>query len=346
MQFGVIAASALPSEDAMPRRDAFEFVMQTVRAADESGFDAISISHRYLAGPEHQFFQPLVMAAHLLSEFPRMLVATNIFLLSYENPLAVAEEVATLDVIAPGRFLFGIGQGYREDELRAFGIDRGELGRRLEESLRAIRLLWAEGAATFHGDFWHFNDAHIGVKPSSGSGPPILLAADTLKTVALVPQRGGDYWLPSPRHTNAFIREALPVYIKALHRAGKAFTGLPIGRDIAIADSRRQAEQLVEDSFTSYLHFQHEWGQPGERYNLGFDELKTDRIILGTSDDAIAEIVRLHEEFKAEFVTFRTYTPGMDPERALDTIRQLGEEVLPTVRRETGKRSMFRRSKD
>lgn len=325
----------------MVRGDAFDFVMQAARVADESGFDAISISHRYLAGPEHQFFQPMVMAAHLLSEFPRMLVATNVFLLSYENPITVAEEVATLDLIAPGRFLFGVGQGYREDELRAFGIARDELGRRLEESLRVIRLLWAEGAASFHGEFWRFDDAHIGVKPSGGSGPPILLAADTLRTVPLVPQRGGDHWLPSPRHSKTFIRKALPLYMEALERAGKSFTGLPMGRDIVVAASRREAEGLVEESFTNYLHFQHKWGQPGERYDLDFDALKTDRMIVGTSEDAIAEIVRLHEEFKVEFVTFRTYTPGMDPERALDVIRQLGEEVLPAVRRQTGGTSLF-----
>ena len=108
-----------------------------------------------------------------------------------------------------------------------------------------------------------------------------------------------------------------------------------------MAESRKAAEALVRESITDYLHRQSEWGQPGERYVLSFDEIKQERIILGTSEEAAAELIELYREFGAKFVTFRVYTPGMDTERALDVVRQIGNEVIPLVQKEVGKTSMW-----
>lgn len=341
MQFGLVAISALPSQQAMSSKQAFDYAMTACRVAEESGFDAIGISHKYLAGPAHQFMQPLVSAAHLLTRFPKMFVMTNVFLLPYHNPLHVAEEVATLDLISPGKFIFGIGQGYRADESAAFGVPDHERGRRMTESIKAMRLLWKPGAASFKGEFWQFENAHTSVKPVNPNGPPIVLAGDKVRSVGRIPERGGDHWIPSARCSKQFLREAVPVFREALARAGKPFKGLPLIRDICVAESRSAAEALVRASITDYLNRQATWGQPGEDYSLGFDELKHDRFILGNSEEAAAELIELNREFGAEFVTFRVYTPGMDTERALDVVRQLGEEVFQMVRKEVGSRKLF-----
>jgi alkanesulfonate monooxygenase SsuD/methylene tetrahydromethanopterin reductase-like flavin-dependent oxidoreductase (luciferase family) len=341
MEFGLVAVSALPSRSDMSGKDAFDYALKACSVAQQSGFDAIGISHKYLSGPAHQFLAPLVAAAHIFARCPGMYVSTNVFLLPYFNPVDVAQQVATLDMMAPGKFLFGIGQGYRADESQAFGVPNSERARRMTESLAAMRLLWRDGAASFHGEFWQFENADIGIKPVNGKGPPIIFAADKINSVARIPDRGGDHWIPSARHSKGFLREAMPVYRDALARAGKPFTGLPLIRDIAVAENRRAAEALVRESITDYLHRQSGWGQPGEAYDVSFDELKQDRLILGTVEEAAAELIALHEEFAAKFVTFRIYTPGMDTERALDVVRQIGTEVLPLVRREVGTASMF-----
>ena len=325
----------------MSSKEAFDYAMTACKVAQESGFDAIGISNKYLSGPAHQFLHPFAMAAHIIARCPGMYVGTNVFLLPYANPVDVAEQVATLDMMAPGKFLFGIGQGYRADESRAFGVPNSERARRMTESIKAMRLLWQEPAATFHGEFWQFENADIGIKPVNGKGPPLILAADKIRSVGLVPERGGDHWIPSARHSKNFLREAMPVYRDALARAGKPFRGLPLIRDICVAESKRAAEALVRQSITDYFHRQSSWGQPGEAQNVDFDEIKLDRLILGSSEEAAAELIALHEEFDAKFVTFRVYTPGMDTERALDVVRQIGSEVLPLVRKEVGTGSMF-----
>ncbi len=340
MQFGLLCVSALPSQKDMPSKEAFDYAMTGCKVAQESGFNTIGVANKYLSGPTHQFLHPFAMAAYIFAKCPGMYVGTNIFLLPYINPVAVAEEVATLDMMAPSKFIFGVGQGYRKDEEYAFQIPNSERGRRMAESITALRLLW-NGPASFKGEFWQFENADIGIKPLNGKGPPILIAADKVRTAALVPERGGDHWYPSMRASKKLLREALPVYREALVRHGKPFKGLPLIRDICVSTSKRAAENLVRHSITDYLRHQRTWGQPGENYNVDFDEIKNDRVILGTSEEAAAEIIKLHEEFGTEFIMFRIYSPGMDRERALDVIRQVGKEVLPLVQREIGSASMF-----
>lgn len=341
MRFALMLGPVYPPRDLLPSERAFAYHRRFLETAEAVGFDGVSVNHHYLVGPEAQCFQPLVTAAYVLARFPRLHVLTSVLLIPYHNPVEIAEQVATIEMIAPGRLLLGVGQGYREAEAAALGITHTSRRDRMAEGITALRSLWHEGDASFQGEYYRFEHADIGVKPSDRSGPPILVAADKLKTVARVPRIGGDHWLPSPRHTKAFLREALDVYRAALEKEGRPFRGIPLQRDICVARSEREAEDLMRTSYEAMLTMQHRWGQPGERYDLPFDELKKDRVILGDPAQVAEEIVDLHNEFHAEFLSFRAYTPGMDPERALDVVRLIGEDVLPLVRSEVGTGSLF-----
>ena len=95
-------------------------------------------------------------------------------------------------------------------------------------------------------------------------GPPILMGADTVETVARVPEVA-DHWISSRRHTKAFLRESVPAYKAALERQGKQFGGLFIFRDLCIADSVREAEDRIRDGYERRYQRYQQWGQPGER---------------------------------------------------------------------------------
>jgi alkanesulfonate monooxygenase SsuD/methylene tetrahydromethanopterin reductase-like flavin-dependent oxidoreductase (luciferase family) len=339
MEFGVMASVGLGSSKDLPGREPYEFVMKVSQAASESGFDALGVANRHLAGPTDQFMSPLVMATHLLSVFPHMKVSTNVLLLPYHNPVMLAEQVATMDLISPGKLLLGVGQGYRANEAAIFGIEHKERGRRLAESIRIVRMLWGEGASSYDGEFWTVDNADIGVKPLNA--PPILIAGDGVKAIGLIPERGGDFWYPSSRASTVFLREKLPYFKEGLERLGKPFRGIPLIRDICVAGSRAEAEDIMREGISQYLTRQMHAGQPGEDLVLSFDELKKDRLIFGSSEEAAEELIALNREFGARFINMRVFLPGMDRERVLDVIRQLGEEVLPLVRGELGTASLF-----
>lgn len=343
MRFGLIVGPVYPGRDELASLDAFDYHIQMCQAADRHGFDAVSVNHHYLVGPEAQCFQPLVMAAYILGQFPRLTVATTVFLIPYHHPIEVAEQVASLDMMGPGRFVFGIGAGYRDIEFDSLGIEKSTRARRVRESIQALRQLWSNQPASFSGEFYNFSDADIGITPSNGVGPPILVAADKVRTAERVPELGADHWLPSARHSKPFLRKAVPAYKAALEGVGRTFEGLPLQRDIAVAESRSAAEDLIRDTFERMLHMQHGWGQPGEKYDVDFDELKRERVIAGPPTDCAEELIQLNQEFGADYIWFRVYTPGMELKRALEVIQLIGEEVIPSVKKELGSTSVLDR---
>ena len=202
------------------------------------------------------------------------------------------------------------------------------------ESLEVIRRLWSEDIVTFHGEYFHLDKVSMAPKPLQHPGPPILLGADAVRTVAKVPEVA-DHWIASRRHSKAFLREALPIYKAALEKQGRPYKGLFIFRDLCIADSSREAEERIREGYERrYLRYQ-QWGQPGERYDLKFDELKRDRLILGSPAEVVEQVMAYHEEFGAEVMWFMVDWPGMDPRFTLETIERFGAEVIPQVNRRT-----------
>jgi alkanesulfonate monooxygenase SsuD/methylene tetrahydromethanopterin reductase-like flavin-dependent oxidoreductase (luciferase family) len=263
-----------------------------------------------------------------------MYLGTSIFLLPLHHPVMVAEYVATIDNLSGGKFLFGVGQGYRDLEFKSFGIDKRQRRTRLVEGLQVIRKLWSEDAVSFHGECFQLDGVTIAPKPLQRPGPPILMGADSVKTVSRVPEVA-DHWIASRRHSRPFLREAVPAYKAALERQEKEFKGLFIFRDLCIADSLRQAEERIREGYERRYRRYQQWGQPGERYDLSFDELKQDRLILGSPAEVIEQVMSYHEEFGAEFMWFMVDWPGMDPRFTLETIQRFGEEVIPQLKRLT-----------
>ena len=79
----------------------------------------------------------------------------------------------------------------------------------------------------------------------------------------------------------------------------------------------------------------HRWGQPGERYDLSFEELKQERLVVGNPKEVTEQVMLYHEEFGAEFMWFNVYWPGMEPQWALDTIERFGNEAIPEIKKAT-----------
>jgi alkanesulfonate monooxygenase SsuD/methylene tetrahydromethanopterin reductase-like flavin-dependent oxidoreductase (luciferase family) len=309
-------------------------VTERAQVAYENNFEGLFVAQHFLTGPEAAILQSLPLLSYLAGRVPGMYVGTSILLLPLHHPVMVAEYFSTLDNLSGGKLLFGVGQGYRDSEFNAFGIDKRERRGRLIEGLQVIRKLWTEDAVTFHGEFFHLDKATCLPKPRQRPCPPILMGADTVKTVAKVPEVA-DHWIASRRHSKTFLREALPVYKAALDQQGRPFKGLFIFRDLCIADSTREAEERIKEGYERRYQRYQQWGQPGERYDLAFDELKRDRLILGSPAEVVEQVMSYHEEFHTEFMWFMVDWPGMDPRFSLETIRRFGAEVIPQIKRLT-----------
>ena len=114
---------------------------------------------------------PLIWLAWVAAVTERIKLATGILILPQRNPVVLAKEVATLDAMSAGRLILGIGVGWLEEEFDAIGVPFGERGKRTDEYVAAMRSLWTQDKATFHGDFVNFDDCIMRPHPEQGSVP-------------------------------------------------------------------------------------------------------------------------------------------------------------------------------
>ena len=140
MKFGLGLSVQHPPGDSQARR--FEEHLEQVRLAESVGFDSVWASQHYLSAP-FTYFQPLPVLGRVSAEAGRMTLGTGVLLLPLHHPLEIAEQIATLDVICGGRFIFGVGLGYRDAENEAVGQDPQERVGRLVEGLEVIERLWS-----------------------------------------------------------------------------------------------------------------------------------------------------------------------------------------------------------
>ena len=112
--------------------------------------------------PEEPILDPLIALTHLAAHTRRILLGTGVVLLPQRNPVVLAKQVASLDVLSQGRLMLGIGVAYLEPEMRAIGVPMEARGTRSDEYLAAMRSLWEDAAPSYHGRYVSFQgvDAH------------------------------------------------------------------------------------------------------------------------------------------------------------------------------------------
>ncbi len=332
MRFGVLLSGPFPGD--YGPSEMYQQSYNQAQIAIENNFEGLFTAQHLLSGPAAAMLHPLLLLSNLATHAPGLYLGTAVFLLPLHHPVAVAEQTATLDILSGGKFLFGVGQGYRDLEFRSFGLEKRHRRQRMEEGLQVIRKLWAEDDVTFNGQFFQLDGVTMSPKPIQQPGPPIFVGADTLKSVPRVPEVG-DHWIVSRRHSKSFLRQAVPVYRSALEAKGKEFKGLFMFRDLCVAGSTREAEERIQEAYERMYQVYHRWGQPGERYDQDFDELKRERLIVGTPDEVYEQVMAYHQEFGVDFMSFTVYWPGMNPQWTLETIQLFGEKVIPQVKRAT-----------
>jgi alkanesulfonate monooxygenase SsuD/methylene tetrahydromethanopterin reductase-like flavin-dependent oxidoreductase (luciferase family) len=334
MKFGLIVSKQHPPGVSMVER--FREHIEQVRAARDAGFDLIVMGQHYLSVP-FQELQTLPSLARLAAEAGTMRVGATVLLLPLLNPVDVAEQVATLDVICEGRFIFGVGLGYRDEEYEAFGIRREERVARFVEGLQVIRRLWTEDEVTHHGRFFHLTKARMMLKPVQRPHPPIWFAANNNGAVERS-ARMADAWVVNPHARLGILKQQMALYRKALQEAGKPFPAeLPMIKELYVAPDRKTAIQechpFLEAKYQAYTS----WGQdkalpPGDGFDLAFEELVRDRFIIGDPGDCIRELRRYTEALGVNCFIFRIQWPGMEQAKVLRTIKLLAERVMPALR--------------
>jgi probable F420-dependent oxidoreductase len=166
------------------------------------------------------FTDPYIALARASAVTTTLKLATGITLVPQRNPLLLAKEVAALDHHSGGRFIFGVGLGWLKEEVELFGGNFPRRWTQTREALAAMKALWSQDAAEFHGEFFDFPPVRCYPKPAQKPHPPILLggaAQDVLTRVV----GHADGWLPN-RITPAELERARKELDRLAAEAGRA----------------------------------------------------------------------------------------------------------------------------
>jgi probable F420-dependent oxidoreductase len=141
---------------------------------------------------------PFVSLTAAAAATRRLRVGTGICLLIERDTIITAKEVASLDLLSNGRFLFGVGGGWNVEEMENHGTDPKTRFRKLREQILALKEIWTKDAAAFHGEFVRFDPIWSWPKPVQKPHPPVLLGGETEHTLRRVVEIG-DGWFPRAR---------------------------------------------------------------------------------------------------------------------------------------------------
>jgi len=205
------------------------------RALEAGGFDALylpehthiplSVSSLFPDDPGwldacKQMLDPFVALASVAAVTERLLLGTGVCLLSQHDPIVLAKTVATLDVVSNGRVRLGVGAGWNEPEMRNHGVDPRRRWAITRENALAMKAIWTNEVAEFHGEFVDFDPIWLWPKPVQHPHPPIAVAGEGPRVLDRVLDFG-DEWIPNEH-------EGVEERIGELHRRAEALGRPPI----------------------------------------------------------------------------------------------------------------------
>jgi probable F420-dependent oxidoreductase len=184
--------------------------MQLAKAAEARGFDSLFFpEHTHIPASRKTPFpggtelprmywhlhDPFVALGACAAVTSRIRLGTGVCLVIERDPLTLAKEVASLDVLSNGRVIFGIGAGWNREEMENHGADYRNRWKIVREKVLAMRAIWTQEEAEFHGEFVDFDPIWSYPKPVQEGGPPVWIGANS----PWVFDRIADYadgWMP------------------------------------------------------------------------------------------------------------------------------------------------------
>jgi probable F420-dependent oxidoreductase len=193
------------------------------------------VPHEY-----HRTLDPFVVLASAAAATRDLRLTTGIILLPQRDVIYTAKEVASLDLVSNGRVTLGVGIGWNRDEMRNHGTAASTRGAKMDEQLAALKRIWTEDEAEYHGRFIDFDPIFAWPKPIQRPHPPIYIGGESRAAMERL-RTLGDGWLPQAATTPEKLREAR-VWLADNGRTDVPITMWGAGRDEATLAGYADAE--------------------------------------------------------------------------------------------------------
>jgi alkanesulfonate monooxygenase SsuD/methylene tetrahydromethanopterin reductase-like flavin-dependent oxidoreductase (luciferase family) len=320
---------------------------EQVQHAEELGFCSAWLAEhhftRYCIGSS-----TLVIAANLAAHTKTIRLGTAVLVSPLHNPLRLAEDIATLDLVSSGRVDVGFGRGSGGYEYHGYNVERDESQQRFRESIRILEGLWTTPDFTFNGEHYQVNQVNLVPPPVQKPHPPIYLAATrTPETLDFAVSTGHNLCIAVVQDTAA----ALDLCQRFVDKSGEAgfnipMSSIPFFRYCYVAETEEQAIKDTRDKLNwvvdimqwrnnipvgSELHLKmSDWRESRTELPATFDYLNANRAVIGTPDQCVAQI----NEFRKigiDYFGCNFDFGGMAHDKVVRSMDLFASEVMPRL---------------
>jgi alkanesulfonate monooxygenase SsuD/methylene tetrahydromethanopterin reductase-like flavin-dependent oxidoreductase (luciferase family) len=331
MKFGLFGGAKSTGSEVDDSQTYKRFI-DYVEFAEELGYESIFVVEHHFTGAG-QVSASLGLLTYLAARTTRMRLGTAVVVLPWHNPVLLAEQVATLDLLSNGRFDFGVGKGYRDSEFASFCIPKEEATERFDEATAILRRAWTTRERfSHHGKHWKFENILVEPCPVQQPHPPFWLGAGSPEAIRRAGHEDYNLLLDQIAPIELTI-DRVAIYRAALETAGRPFDGarVAVTRALQIVSSEEERQHAFALRRKTLMAIGGLARGPGaERYHqpssfADFDIANENAALIGTADEVIGKLKQL-QAGGVEYVLL------IDVTGSKQTLRTFADEVLPEFR--------------
>jgi alkanesulfonate monooxygenase SsuD/methylene tetrahydromethanopterin reductase-like flavin-dependent oxidoreductase (luciferase family) len=323
MQFGLFGGARTKRSVGLEDSQGYESFIDYVTEADRLGFKHLFMVEHHFTG-QGQVSASMTVLAYLAARTRHIRLGTAVVVLPWHNPVLIAEQAATLDLLSGGRVDFGVGKGYRQAEFDGFCIPIDEATERFDEAMEIIRKAWTtEGRFSHHGKRWHYDNIVVEPEPLQRPHPPLWMAAGSHDSVRRAAREGYNLLLDQLAQTDQIIQR-IAIFREECGKVGRAYDPLMVATARPLQMIHHETERAA-----AYQTRQRVRSVIGD---LARDKLP-DRVeddtasLLGTPDEVIAKLKELEAGGATNILL-------VDPNASVANLRAFAREVMPAFTNE------------
>ena len=343
MKFGLMFTFQLPPGCGIPWNEPYQDMLDCLPRAEALGYESMFMATHHVK-TDGLCPGPLIACAGAASVTKTMRIGTAVLLVPMYAPLKLAEDVAVLDNLSQGRFVFGVAPGYVAEEFAAHGIPREERIGRFEESLDLMITAWTQDEFEFDGKYFQVPKAVMTPKPMQQPHPPIWYGVSATKSLQRAAKRHA-VQIMSPRHGVDELMHHYAPYEAAAAEIGWKIPERPIIRQVFVAKTMAEAEAIAAPAVNHlYREVYGKASAAGDRVlraddgsvitdhdQVGFENFK-DRYIIGDPDFAIESIKRYEAACNPTEMVCWMHMPGISGADVMGSVELFAREVMPHFR--------------
>ena len=346
MKFGQFEIIRWHPEVSIPQ--SINDVMEKIELADRLGMDEIWLGEHHFS--RHGIISGIwSMLGCVAQRTKNARIGSAVVVLPFHNPIMVAEEAATIDILSNGRFTLGIGAGYQAQEFRGLGANIEEARPRFREYLDVIRKCGEDGPLTYKGEFVDVEDLLVIPKPIQKPLPVTIAVSTSPESVDYAAKLGLEIIVGGPTAVMGQISQVMELWHERMEHYGHAHehVDLAVGMDVYVAPTMEEAESDLiglEDEINAEFTrignprnadgtipggFKH-WAKRDEDRLLGAERARKEGMLplTGTPEVVCERIENLRSKgIKSIRGTFGK--AGLEQGKALRCIQMFAEEVMP-----------------